>query len=76
LSLSQPNPYSRYLESIGQTIVGDPTVKSIYTNGADIVSQVKDQAGNVTAHFGQVAHIKRSMSHTVGVKSTGENIVH
>lgn len=28
-----------YLKSIGQTIVEDPTVKSVYANGVDIVSQ-------------------------------------
>jgi RHS repeat-associated protein len=36
-----------WLKSLGLSIVGDPTLKSIYANGADLVAQVKNEVDQV-----------------------------
>ena len=54
----------RFLQSIGYSIVGDPTVKSIYSNGTDIVAQKVNEIGIVKETL--LVEVKQTAEVTLG----------
>lgn len=58
-----------FFQSIGYSIVGDPTVKSIYSNGTDIVAQKFNELGIVTETL--LVEVKQTVEVTLGKDKVG-----
>jgi hypothetical protein len=56
-----------YFQNIGYQVVGNPTVKSIYANGADLVFRAKDSA--------EVLAVELKNTATVNLSTLGRNAV-